>query len=756
MSSVKRSTSRGTVLWCIPRDEATQAFCDRAHVDLHMSTPDEALQVVKEKEFDAIVGVWSEPWRRVLARLERRSAFIHLGYELPQSMVDFVVDGGNGWSAENAAQVLQRLSVVLTPRRIAPRVLDDGATWVHFGAGGERARLLDCSSTGLAFAVTSDVALDQFAEGSLLHDLRFEREGRTLLRGATARVHSLMAHGGSLRIGCEFQHVDSPRYAIVDHRRDDPIRTLALLSRVAKVCKVTLATDHGTTCVMSGARVDAATRRLVFNDASDLRQFEVVDCFAHLDDTRYEWRAAVVNTSPLQLQLPLRVLESLRRHPVRRAPVKGGSLRITNPLSRLTYEGSIIDFTPAGAQLLIDAPDEAFPPGLCLAESFLTVDGVETRVDAEVRHHDARSVGVLFAGVSDADRPLLNKTWVVAGSPHLSDGQSLGFDEVWSFCRSAGLVTAEVAATFDELIPQARVTQAALARDDGQVFNALICRPADVLQGYISAFQAYQHTWYLQHMASQAAGTRVAFDLNRSIAEVCERAPGSKYLQLAYYVDNPWPARVFGGFARRVDPRSAVLKVSEFQRVKNDSSFAQQHSSHCRVAQPADAAEIVALVAQTEPALLLQSMDIDANRLWLGDVKRAYERLGLTRSREAIIYGKEGKCLAVAMCEVSSIGVNFRELASTARLHFSSRLTADERALASNELAVAACRHYRSLGRPFTVLCGAAPIEEGSLWGAPFQLAELTVRKELLRDFKRLLRLSSAMVSRRRAPKPRE
>lgn len=31
--------------------------------------------------------------------------------------------------------------------------------------------------------------------------------------------------------------------------------------------------------------------------------------------------------------------------------------------------------------------------------------------------------------------------------------------------------------------------------------------------------------------------------------ELCEMAPGSSHFQLAYYVDNPWPARVFGGFA---------------------------------------------------------------------------------------------------------------------------------------------------------------------------------------------------------------
>lgn len=169
-----------------------------------------------------------------------------------------------------------------------------------------------------------------------------------------------------------------------------------------------------------------------------------------------------------------------------------------------------------------------------------------------------------------------------------------------------------------------------------------------------------------------------------------------------------------------MDSGGTLIRIRDFQRVKNDSMWASVPSPHVRQATQADAPAVVSLIARTEPAPILQAVDCDANRLWLGDVRQHYEQLGLTRYREALVYERDGAFVGAALCEVGPVGLNFRELASTARLHFSPDLTEAESIAVSHELSASCVRFYASLGRPFTLVCDASPVDPTALWGNRF------------------------------------
>lgn len=745
----RQRTDRVVVLWCADLDESTRRRLEEAGVDCHQRDPVSGRALVAEGEIEAIVGTWTDAWRAVLARLERKTTFIHVGEALPQGLVDFVAAGGSGWSAESPEEACGRLTRLFAPRRDLDRLHLSDEVWVHFEAH-PAARLLDCSSAGFSLRVPASAALARFAEGARLSQVRFEHQGETILRHEAARVRSLVPVGDGFRVGCEFEVSDESGHLPADRRGEDPLRTLALFARLVKVSPIVMKTEAGAVAMLEGGALDAQSRRLAFEGGQAVRPYEVLECAAHLDDARFEWRSSVVSADPLVLHLPRRVTESVRRRPVRRAPLRAGLARFVAPLSRTKVEARVLDFTPKGARLELAARDGAFPPGLRLDALWLDIDGVALTVRAEIRHHTATSVGVHFTS-SAAELQELNRAWVIAGSPRVSDGQALTFDEVWEFCRKAGLVTDEVATVFESLKPAARDSQARLARDGGQLFAALAYRDHDELQGYLSAFRAYRHTWYVQHMAATATGTRAAFDLNRAIGELCERSEDAQYFQLAYYVDNPWPARVFGGFSRRVETGGAVLKVRSYQRVRNDSPWSRQPSPSCRLATAADIPQVVSLLGRNEVGLLLNAMDLEAEHLTLATLDSQYARLGLGRHRQVLVCEQHGRLVAVALCEVAPVGINFRELGSSVRLYFDSDLSQTQREDASAELGPLACRLYEGLGRPFTLLCDALPVPEEARWGSTFQLAELTARTELLRDFKRLVRLSSAMVARRRS-----
>ncbi len=742
------------MLWCVPYEQNVRTFFERTNVEVRVVEPADGLRLVGRQSFNAIVAEWNDEWRRVLPRLEQLTAFVHVGKTLPQSLVDFALNGGNGWAAQTPMQACERLDQALVPRRGSLRFVLSGQTELVL-SDGTRPKLLDCSSHGLAFWLPAAHPLAAFSEGALLRGVSLEHHGHRVLREITLRVRSLVAAERGFRVGCQFQRESITDYSSGDRKLEDPLRSFALVARIAKVGKVTVRSEQGEYLELKHGRAEASTRRLAFEPRVELEPFEVVACSAQLDDSRYEWRSAVVQKEPFTLQIPLRIEECVRRHPVRRAPLRGGRFRFVHPLSMAPLEAKVVDFTPTGAQLALES-NESFPPGLRVRDAQLIVDDAVANVTAVIRHHDAARVGLEFEFATPADATRVRLKWVLAGNPIASEGSYLTFDAIWEFCRKANLVNPDVAATFEPLVLRARATQDRLSRDDGRLFNALICREDDEVVAYLSAFRAYQHTWYVQHMAATAPGTRAAATLNRAIGEVCEQTPDAQYFQLAYYVDNPWPARVFGGFARRIGSAGAVLKARYFQRVRNDSEFARRPAPRCRlVTDEADIARVVSVVAATEPALLIHAMDLSAERLRMGELNARYASSGgLERYRDLMVCEDGARIVAVGLCEIGSVGINFRELASVTRLYSVHGLSAEDAEATMQELSSACCQHMASKGRPFTMLCGEVKVPHEALNGAPFHLAELTAKTELLRDFKRLARLSSAMVAGRRGRAP--
>ncbi|MBK7857768.1 MAG: PilZ domain-containing protein [Archangiaceae bacterium] len=757
MRRLSPSGRSNVVVWSAPLDDATRSQLQALGLEVVPVAPEAARRVAAERAADAVVAPWADAWSETLTAHDRPIVFVHLGPAVPQGLLELVVAGGNGWVAASTDEACARLASALGLHRVSERFPVGESAVVVLEQGAVKARLLDCSSHGLAFWVPSTSPIDAYAHGVVLEGLGIEHAGQQVLVDGVVRVHSLSAQGEGFRVGCQFQLSQAFSFAPLERELLDPVRALATVARACRAGAVSLLTEQGVRVDLAGGHVDALSRRLQVSRAGPVQPFDVVRCSAQLDDSRYDWQSAVVSADPLTLRLPVRLDAYARRSPARRKPQREGALHLTHPLSGRRHQVPIVDFTPSGARVDASAVAEPFPPGLLLGEVELTLDGPPLHARAEVRHRDEAQghLGLKLEPVTPFDAYRSRLAWVFAANPELSDGRHLEFDAVWEFCTAAGLVTPEVAAIFAPLAERARLTQRALARDDGQLFSAIV-RSEPALGAYLSAFRAYQHTWYLQHLGATTSGMATTADLIRAIGELCEQTPDAHYFQVAWYLGNPFVSRSMGAFARRLERGgAAVLRVREHRRVRTDSRFADEATPSCRRAVPADAPKIISLLALREPGLVCQAMDLDARRLWLAELDTAYQRVGLGRRREVLVSEHQGAIIGVALCELSSVGINFRELASVARLSLHPSAPRPLVASLGRQLAAAACRLYREHDRPFALLCGQAdeaPVPDDALLGAPFSLAELTGRKDVLRDFKRLGRLSASVVAR---PPPR-
>jgi hypothetical protein len=668
--------------------------------------------------------------------------FVHLGATPPSSLVDFVRRGGNAFSASSLDQAIHRLLRSIASERQMWRLTADDA-FVELDEARLRARLVDCSSTGFAFVAPSSTPLGLMTYGSKLERIRLTRNGVAFLSGATARVRSIVTVREGFRIGCQFeQQLTKEAWG---ERIDDPVRVYALLQRVARRTEVFVHTNEGRMESLGSLRVDTSNGRLIAANRLALKPFDIARCETTLDDVRYEWLCTVAKTQPTELVVASPIDESVRRHPVRRRPQREAKATFTHPLTRIEHTAEIVDFSPDGVQLKLPNTTFAMPSGLLLDDVKLELGETVISARGECRHHRDRHAGVKLTFNTTRDAQAIRMAWVCADKAGVRDARPLAFEEVYSLCRKAGLISDEIAESMKPGLQQTKQTMERFSQDDGDIFTAACVVENDQPVAYSSSVRVYANTWYVQHLASVNAGLGATTTLNRAIGELCEQSPEMKFFQLAWYVDNPWPARVFGGFARRIDSGGILVVPRRYQRVRHGPGLGGSYG--CRKAQPIDSLRVAAFLAQTHTPLHLQALDLDLERLGLTTLSTLYAQKGLSRSREMVLAERDGQIVGLTICELSPTGANFRELLSQARVVFSPALSESERAVVNEQLVGAACQVYSDAGRPFTVMCDAMDVSPEMRWGAPFTLMELTARRDLLKDFKRLMRLSSVVVA---------
>jgi L-amino acid N-acyltransferase YncA len=241
--------------------------------------------------------------------------------------------------------------------------------------------------------------------------------------------------------------------------------------------------------------------------------------------------------------------------------------------------------------------------------------------------------------------------------------------------------------------------------------TALLSRPNELLRttlvvgeegilAHVSAVRAYQRTWILQHLAA-LPGERATIGrgriMNLAIIQYLEQLPDIEWAKIWFRPQSPWPARVFGRFARRVeDPRRSCLRTYTYMTAgPGDLPDSPGPATlTIRAAAADDLAAVEAYFVRHGSAVLQAADDLTRDALTLEPVRAAYAELDLDRRREVLVAERRGRLVGFALLEMSSKGLNFSELTNTFRI-FAEHADPE----VSTELARAARARYASSGR---------------------------------------------------------
>jgi hypothetical protein len=277
--------------------------------------------------------------------------------------------------------------------------------------------------------------------------------------------------------------------------------------------------------------------------------------------------------------------------------------------------------------------------------------------------------GVEFEDLDPATHERLVELIMHDRFPALDGSNSLDFDGLIGFMRQARYLDEGREQALRPLFPEARRIHTTL-REEGRDLNlTLVVRDAGEVVGHVAGLQAYPRTWMLHHLAGlpghQAAGLLSVASVERLLHE-----PSCEFFRMWFLTSARFPARVFGGFARKLPngPHSDVRTYAHAM-LSTDGRWAQPVAG-IDVGEP-DVLERIQVEQQlvaTLPPIFVQAEDLTRGGLGLEALDLRYRRHGLHRHRRVLVARRGGTLAGFALLEISSPGLNLADALSAFRV----------------------------------------------------------------------------------------
>jgi hypothetical protein len=233
------------------------------------------------------------------------------------------------------------------------------------------------------------------------------------------------------------------------------------------------------------------------------------------------------------------------------------------------------------------------------------------------------------------------------------------------------------------------------------VSRSVVIREEGRIVAHLAGLRVYRRTWMLHHLAG-LPGKRAGLVVCVGALEHLLQDDRYEYLYSWFYAKAALPARVFGGYARRVPD----LELSNLRQFAHFNLPVERRFDQTRRELEVGAADSRDLVMveryffEHEHPMVVRAEDLTRSGLSLEEIDDCFRGTGLRRRRRVLIARARGTAVGFALLEVSSIGLNLLDAVSSFRIFVlpsAEAMRADVRRALLNELLPI----YASTGRRF-------------------------------------------------------
>lgn len=369
------------------------------------------------------------------------------------------------------------------------------------------------------------------------------------------------------------------------------------------------------------------------------------------------------------------------------------------------FRCTVRDITVLGASVAIGNGHEKLIPGLKIKGAILQLRFERPiAVDLTIRHifvhkhgidqgSQETIVGVEFSGLSDVAIKTITSFIIATRKSELQEANISDIEEVWKFFFQSKFIYEKKRRLLQRQFGGVSDTYRRLLDDDSGLFRKLIYRIDNKIVAHVSAFQHYEHTWLIQHLAAKRDGLKLkSVDIINGIIDIFVqmselRIANARFCQFFYRPDNIYPDAVFGSSTKLInDTSKAIIRTYEYLQYKRPENRSAVVAGYKLDRISGKDQILLDDILQREcTPLELRAESLFWPELELPITSSRYSGFGVERGRE-VLFNPD---LGLAIIEFSNFGLSFSNLTNAIRIFPVTKQAAEPLAVLASEAALA-------------------------------------------------------------------
>ena len=392
---------------------------------------------------------------------------------------------------------------------------------------------------------------------------------------------------------------------------------------------------------------------------------------------------------------------------VRQKLVPSPSIIFKHPFTEKIVHLQVVDLSGSGFSVEEDRSNAVLLPGMIIPElelNFASNFSVKCKIQVvyrqlmgEEKNSNWVKCGMAILDMSIEDHGRLSALLHHAKDDHFYFCSRVDMDALWNFFFDSGFIYPKKYVFLETNKEKIKAIYERLYNQNQKIARHFIYKDKDRILGHLAMIRFYANTWLIHHHAadrsvSLKAGIAVLDQIGRFINDSHQFYSVRMNYAFCYFrPENRFPNRVFGGVFENVkDPKGCSLDTFAYfhcRKILNDESTLDR-TWDLPEAKSEDLFELQNFYEFSSGGIMLDAMELKEGD-GIDELSMEYEQLGLKRKKHVFSLKKDGKLKAVAIINISDVGLNLADLTSNIKIIVvdSSELTKDILYLALSQLS---------------------------------------------------------------------
>jgi hypothetical protein len=247
----------------------------------------------------------------------------------------------------------------------------------------------------------------------------------------------------------------------------------------------------------------------------------------------------------------------------------------------------------------------------------------------------------------------------------------VNLDELWDFFFDTGFIYPDKYAFIQKNKAKIRKTYEQLYSNNPHIARHFIYQDKGRILGHMAMIRFYENTWLIQHHAARKssrnkAGLVVLDQIGRMLNDSNRLYSLHMDYVICYYrSSNKFPSRIFGGATKSInDPKECSIDRFAYYHYQDTARrlTALPKSWEFSATRSEDLQELEDFYEYSSGGLMVEALDLKADKFDCDSLAAQYRRVGLTRERHFYSLKKNGNLKAIITAVLSDVGLNLSDL----------------------------------------------------------------------------------------------